>query len=104
LRRGNSLLVINLNPGRNYYHLFIGSVILFEGDLSDLLLLLCCCYREVHQHSRSYYVVIQIQKKNHTLIVLHREDREIYWDIVGVSSSGGIGFWVAHGAFSLFNG
>jgi hypothetical protein len=33
------LLCINRNPGRNYYHLFIGAVILVEEELSDLLLL-----------------------------------------------------------------
>jgi hypothetical protein len=32
------------------------------------------------------------------------KDWDKFLDIVGVSLSGGIGFWIAHGAFSLFNG
>ena len=100
LQRVISLLVINLNPGCNYYHLFIGLVILFERDLSDLLLLLCYCCREVHHHCRSYYLVIQIQKKN-TLIVFTPWRSGNFSDIVGVSLSFDIGFWVAHGAFKF---
>ena len=62
----------------------------FERDLSDLLLLLCYCCREVHRHCRSYYLVIQIQKKN-TLIVFAPWRSGNFSDIVGISLSFSIG-------------